>query len=98
MPDKENEGGSPPRNATDVPSSGVKRPLVPIVLALMLGLLGAAWGLKVSGVWLVAGLAGLFAVMVLLYVFNFFRGSQGKDGEQHNEPTGKNHPGSKKKA
>jgi len=48
----------------------------------MLGLIGAAWGLKVSEVWLVAGLTGLLVVMVLLYVFNFFRGSQGKDGEQ----------------
>ncbi len=79
---KDIKRGSPSRNETKVSGTGVKRPLVPIVLALMLGLIGAAWGLKVSEVWLVAGLTGLLVVMVLLYVFNFFRGSQGKDGEQ----------------
>ena len=46
----------------------IKRPLLPLVLALMLGLAAAAWGVSLPRTWLVAILAGLLAVMLLLFL------------------------------
>ncbi len=45
----------------------VKRPLVLVVLALMVGLAAAAWGLKAPGTWLVAALAGLWVALLFLW-------------------------------
>lgn len=49
--------------------SGTKRPLVPLVLALMLGLAGADWGLRIPRSWLIGALAGLLVILVGLYVW-----------------------------
>ena len=46
----------------------MKRPLVPVVLAVMLGLAAAAWGVRLPGGWLLAGLAALLVIMVLLFL------------------------------
>ena len=76
MPDKSAKREATTRDETRAAkSSGVKRPLVPVVLALMLGLAAAAWGVHIPGAWLVAILAGLLAVMLLL----FFRAPVGTD-------------------
>ena len=48
--------------------TGVKRPLVPVVLALMLGLGAAAWGFHVPRAWLLAGLAGLLVFLLLFWM------------------------------
>jgi hypothetical protein len=48
--------------------TGVKRPLVPVVLALMLGLVAAAWGLHLPRTWMLAGLTGLLVVLFLLWI------------------------------
>jgi membrane protein implicated in regulation of membrane protease activity len=45
----------------------MKRPLVPVVLALMVGLTAAAWGVQIPGGWLAAGLAALLVIMLLLF-------------------------------
>ncbi len=55
----------------------MKRPLVPVVLALMLGLAAAAWGVQIPGGWLLAGLAALLVIMLLL----FFATPSGSDKE-----------------
>jgi hypothetical protein len=68
MPDKTSGEGSPSRNETPAARPGIKRPLVPIVLALMLGLAGAAWGLQVPRTWLLAGLTGLLGIILLLWI------------------------------
>lgn len=44
-----------------------KRPLIPVVLALMAGLAAGAWGLEIPGKWLVAGLALLWGLLGLCY-------------------------------
>jgi hypothetical protein len=70
------EGGSaPPKN------TGVKRPLVPVVLALMLGLAAAAWGVQIPRAWLVAMLAVLLVGLLLLFF-----------GTKHKLKQGKNNP------
>jgi|WetSurMetagenome_2_1015567.scaffolds.fasta_scaffold51622_2 hypothetical protein len=46
----------------------MKRPLVPVVLALMVGLTAAAWGVQIPGGWLLAGLAALLVIMLLLFL------------------------------
>lgn len=58
-------------SAQDEPASTrtrVKRPLVPVVLALMLGLVAAAWGLHIPRIWLLAGLTGLLGILWLLWI------------------------------
>jgi hypothetical protein len=87
MTEKQAEPGHPLRDEAPLPLVGVKRPLAPVVLALMLGLAVAAWGLQVPGIWLAAGLAGLLAVLVLLYGFGLVRYAQEKDRDGPVEPT-----------
>lgn len=82
MPEQEAERGHGAQAEKTTPEIGVKRPLVPVVLALMLGLAGAAWGLQVPGIWLAVGLVGLLVVLLLLYLCNPFRGSQDKRAER----------------
>ena len=48
--------------------TGVKRPLVPVVLALMVGLVAAAWGLHIPKIWLFAGLTGLLGILLALWL------------------------------
>jgi hypothetical protein len=50
------------------PRTGVKRPLVPVVLALMVGLVAAAWGLHIPRIWLLAGLTGLLGILLVLWL------------------------------
>ena len=61
------EGSS--RDETANPRTGIKRPLVPVVLALMLGLVAAAWGVHISKFWLSAGLIGLLGILLLLWIW-----------------------------
>ncbi len=75
MPEKEIEQSHATENDKTIPRIGVKRPLVVVVLALMLGLAGAAWGLHIPKVWLVVILVGLLAVILLFYLLSSFRGS-----------------------
>jgi hypothetical protein len=84
MPEKQGEPGRPSRDGTPVTGTGVKRPLVVVVLALMAGLAAGAWGLKVTGTWLVIGLAGLLGVLFLVYGLGCIRGSrdQRRDGQE----------------
>ena len=68
MPDKLAAGRTAPQEeTTDARDPVVKRPLVPLVFALMLGLAAAAWGVHIPKVWLMILLAGLLSVMLLLY-------------------------------
>jgi hypothetical protein len=78
MPEKETEQGHATEEEKTTPRTGVKRPLVPVVLALMLGLAGAAWGLQIPGVWLAVALVGLLAVLIGLYFLTPFRDSADK--------------------
>jgi cell division septal protein FtsQ len=48
--------------------TGVKRPLVTLVLALMLGLVAAAWGLHIPRTWLLPGLTGLLGILLVLWI------------------------------
>ena len=75
MPEKEIEQSHATENDKTIPRIGVKRPLVVVVLALMLGLAGAAWGLQIPKVWLIAILVGLLAVILLFYLLSSSRGS-----------------------
>ena len=86
MPEKQGEPGRPLRDGTPVLGTGVKRPLVVVVLALMLGLAAAAWGLKVTGTWLLIGLAGLLAVLFLVYGLGSVGGSQNQRRDDQEEP------------
>ncbi|MEJ2092086.1 MAG: hypothetical protein P8X65_07805 [Syntrophobacterales bacterium] len=86
MSEKQGEPGRPLRDETPVTGTGVKRPLVVVVLALMVGLAAAAWGLKVSGTWLVIGLAGLLAVLFLVYGLGPVGGSQSQRRDGQEEP------------
>ncbi len=86
MPDKAAESGRPLRDATRLSGLGVKRPLVPVVLALMVGLVAGAWGLRIPGVWLAAGLAGLLALLVLLRGGGPVPGSKGQDRQGPENP------------
>jgi hypothetical protein len=85
MPEKETEQGHATEEKKTTPGTGVKRPLVPVVLALMLGLAGAAWGLQIPGVWLVVALVGLLAVLVGLYFFLPLSGVQRTSEQNGNE-------------
>jgi hypothetical protein len=85
MPEKQGEPGRPIRDGTPVTGT-VKRPLVVVVLALMLGLAAAAWGLKVTGTWLLIGLAGLLAVLFLVYGLSSIGGSQNQPRDGQEEP------------
>jgi len=82
MTDKQAESDRPLRHAAGLTGIGLKRPLIPVVLALMAGLAAAAWGFTVSGKWLVIGLAGLLAVLIFLHRFGSVRGpkDQGRGG------------------
>lgn len=84
MPEKLGKPDRPSGDKTPVTGTGVKRPLVLVVLALMVGLAAAAWGLKVTGTWLVIGLAGLLGVLFLVYGLGFGGGSreQRRDGQE----------------
>jgi hypothetical protein len=65
MPDKLAAGGTAPQEeTTDTKGLVVKRPLVPVVFALMVGLAAAAWGVHIPKVWLMILLAGLLALML----------------------------------
>ena len=86
MPDKATDTGRPLRDATKLSGIGVKRPLVPVVLALMVGLVAGAWGLRIPGVWLAAGLAGLLALLVLLRGCGPVSGSKDRGRKASDEP------------
>lgn len=86
MPDRAAESGRPLRDATKLSGVGVKRPLVPVVLALMVGLGAGAWGLRIPGVWLAAGLAGLLALLVLLRGCGPVPGSKVRGRKASDEP------------
>lgn len=46
------------------------RPLIPLVIALASGVVGAAWGLRLSTPFQIAGLMGLFAGLILMWLTN----------------------------
>lgn len=77
MPDKPAKQETASGEETASARNGVKRPLVPLVLALMLGLAGAAWGVQIPRSWLIAVLAGLLVVLFLLYFAKTFRNLPG---------------------
>lgn len=87
MTDKPAEPGRAFKDEHPVTGTGVKRPLVLVVLSLLLGLVAAAWGLKITRIWLVAGLAGLLAVLFLVYFLGYYRGSQDQRGKDNEGPT-----------
>jgi hypothetical protein len=60
------ESSTPDEGAN--PGIGVKRPLVPVVLALMGGLVAAAWGFHLPRTWLLAGLTGLLGILLLVWL------------------------------
>jgi hypothetical protein len=86
MSDKNTESGRPLMEETRSSGLGVKRPLVPVVLALMAGLVAGAWGLQIPGIWLAAGLAGLLAILVLLRGGGPAPGSKGQDRQRPDNP------------
>lgn len=83
MSDEPTERPGAPEREAEAPMAGIKRPLVPLVLAFMLGLLAAAWGLNLPKFWLVALLAGL---LVVLFLGFFFSGSGKSRPERHEPP------------
>jgi len=87
MNDKQAEPGRRPwRAAAGFTGIGVKRPLIPVVLALMVGLAAAAWGVKISGKWLIIGLAGLLAVLIFFHRFGSVRGPKDRGRGGLDEP------------
>jgi len=86
MNDKQAKPGRPWKDAAGPTGIGVKRPLIPVVLALMAGLAAAAWGFKISWKWLVIGLAGLLAVLIFLHRFGSVRGPKGRGRGGLDEP------------
>ncbi len=69
MPDNLAGGGSDPQvEIAGHRGSVIKRPVVPVVLALMLGLAAAAWGVRIPRFWLVVLLSGLLVAMLLLFL------------------------------
>ena len=70
MSEKSSAGGHSSPKETTKPRTGVKRPLVPVVLALILGLVAAAWGVHLPRIWLLAGLTGLFGALLLLWIWS----------------------------
>ncbi len=83
-PDDDGEkSGLGPEAATA--GKGLKRPLVPLVLALMLGLAAADWGLDIPRGWLVAGLAALLLFLVLSQFSQLFRESRPNKPDKSDE-------------
>jgi hypothetical protein len=68
MSDKPSAEERSSQDETANPRTGIKRPLVPVVLALMLGLAAADWGLHIPRFWLLAGLIGLLGILLLLWI------------------------------
>jgi hypothetical protein len=68
MSDKPSAKERPSQDDTAKTMTGVKRPLVPVVLALLLGLVAAAWGVHLPRIWLLAGLVGLLGILLLLWL------------------------------
>uniref|UniRef100_A0A7C3Z164 Uncharacterized protein n=1 Tax=Desulfobacca acetoxidans TaxID=60893 RepID=A0A7C3Z164_9BACT len=68
MPDMP-AGRQPPETGKVIVRKGLKRPLVLVVLAFMLGLATAAWGLRIPRLWLMGGLAGSLVFLILLYLW-----------------------------
>ena len=92
MPDKLAAGRTAPQEeTTDARDPVVKRPLVPLVFALMLGLAAAAWGVHIPKVWLIAVLAGLLVVMLLLFL-GAPSGSRQKSVADSKKATIESHP------
>jgi hypothetical protein len=56
------------RDETARTGTGVKRPLVPVVLALMFGLVAAAWGWHLPRTWLLIILGGLLGILFILWI------------------------------
>ncbi|MFZ2088309.1 MAG: hypothetical protein WAU47_07015 [Desulfobaccales bacterium] len=73
MEPRENDAQEVSKNQETTAGRRIKRPLIPLVLALMLGLVAAAAGLHIPRTWLAAGLAILLVVMLPLYFSPFFR-------------------------
>jgi hypothetical protein len=69
MPDKSSVEEHSSQVETAGTRTGVKRPLVPVVLALIVGLAAAAWGLHIPRIWLLAGLTGLLGILVVLWLW-----------------------------
>jgi competence protein ComEC len=58
-----------PLAASEKPASPpAARPLIPLTLALALGVAGAAWGFRLSGLVLAVGLSALFAILILIWL------------------------------
>ncbi len=69
MPDNlAGRGSAPQKEIAGHRGSVVKRPVVPVILALMLGLAAAAWGVRIPRFWLVVLLAGLLVAMLVLFL------------------------------
>jgi hypothetical protein len=62
------QGGAPTGENGDHKRAVIKRPLVPLVLALMVGLAAAAWGVNIPRTWLLASMAALLVIMLLLFL------------------------------
>ena len=61
------QGGVPKGKTGDHSRLAMKRPLIPLVLALMVGLAAAAWGVNLPRPWLLIILAALLVIMLLLF-------------------------------
>jgi hypothetical protein len=68
MSEKSSAGDHSSQVETAGARAGIKRPLVPVVLALMVGLAAAAWGLHIPRIWLLAGLTVLLGILVALWL------------------------------
>ncbi len=61
------QGGAPKGKTGDHRRLGMKRPLIPLVLALMVGLAAAAWGVNIPRTWLLGIMAALLVIMLRLF-------------------------------
>ena len=61
------QGGAPRGDTGDHRRLVMKRPLIPLVLALMVGLVAAAWGVNIPRTWLLAIMAVLLVIMLRLF-------------------------------
>ena len=61
------QGGAPRGETGDHRRLAMKRPLIPLVLALMVGLAAAAWGVNIPRTWLLVIMAALLVIMLLLF-------------------------------
>jgi len=68
MPDQPSAGEQSSRDETARTTTRVKRPLVPVVLALMGGLVAAAWGWHLPRTWLLVSLGGLLGILFFLCI------------------------------